>query len=605
MITINLPTWTPIGGLTLVDTSYQVASDINFTPASILDNHLNDTVNLDTYLSPVVVPVNTTYYVRVNRTFSNGSTSGWGAPMAVTNRTANGGMVAYSPVVVHQPVVTVDPTLNDRISNTYTVRTTAFVGVNEAHGYTIFIVEDEIGDIIEYVKTGPGVTTYTFNKGPNLMLGHKYLRFVAIHGTLSGIESPPGEAVYDLTTAEFSLSVGSLTKAPGGDVTVTFTYAQFGNNNTISTLDLTDLNGTPLWSTPIQPGATSAIIPGALLQGDTQYLITATGPSATGAPVSKTIPMDIVPLNNVNYLNKLHVYNRSVSVGNYGPYPTPTEILSTKELFNGKFIEITSGATLGSGALAETYITPNRQYVQGSPYTGLTLVNGVLALHTDFLPNDQAILYRTVNGLTYATLYNMDFYNNAVTPVGNSLTMPSTYLDTSVHVVANNRIYSGQHVAGKVSVTDITPLGLVPVPTADIALPTGASSVACLLKGQGNTLLYIANYGTVIKSIDLDTNTVTDKFVVPMSFRGRTLRAAELLNGDYVIWKPIRTEVVGVSQTDTVLELLYIDNTNSTMTMITPYTNRLGNIVVSVLRNSGELLLIENYAGNVNTLVFQ
>jgi len=65
MITIKIKLWPNVGPLTHTATDYQVSSNINFT--NILDSHLNDAVNLTVYYSQVIIPANTTYYVRVRR----------------------------------------------------------------------------------------------------------------------------------------------------------------------------------------------------------------------------------------------------------------------------------------------------------------------------------------------------------------------------------------------------------------------------------------------------------------------------------------------------------------------------------------------------------
>jgi len=601
MITIELPKWVPIGGLTLVSTSYQVAADIGFT--NIVDNHPNDTVNLNTYFSPVVVPAGATYYARVNRAFSDGSTSGWGQPMPITNNTANGGVIAYTPIVVHQPVVSVDAALNDRLFTSYTVSTSNFVGVNEAHGYTVWMVEDDQGKLIEYVKSNTALTSMAFNKRPNMHLGTKYIKVSAVHGTLSGIESPAGSVTYDLSTADFSLSVPNPEGSPGINLIVTLHYPPLGGVNTvINNLELQDANEAVVWSTPVAAGATSVTVPGDLLLDDTQYFIVAHGPDVAGGIASKMIPFKAMSRNNVIRLNPAHVYKKTIRSVGYGIYTGSTGRLVTSELFNGKFLD-----NAGAGVV-ETSITPAGEFVLGTkPYNGLSLVPTAHALVLHNLSGDRAIIAHN-NNATPGTLYNMykvDFYNNKLVPTGGTLNAPVSILDNNAMVINGESV---MYVAGTghVSVIDITAVGLVASAVNNIPYPTGVTTLATMCRGQGNTLLVIPTGGINVMSLDLNNHTYVDKHVLPVSFRNRTLCQRELINGDVVIWKPLVTENVnGVSVTDTTLEMLYIDNKNGTMQTIVPYTGRTNSIQVSVLRSSGELLLIDVGQNTPNVLVFE
>ena len=594
MLTIKIPVWVPIGGLTHTATSYQVATDVNFT--NIIDNHLDDTVNLSVYYSPVIVPANTTYYVRVNRKFSDGSTSGWGDIMPAVSDSANGGVITYQPIIVHRPIVSVDSaTLMDQTSTTYTISTSKFVGVNEAHGYTIWMVTDDQNKVIEYSKSTTNLTSITLTKKPNMLLGTKYLRFTAIHGTLTKIESPIGEFVQDLSLADFIISIPNTIQSAGINVDVSISYPAGGTNNTINNIELRDTNDNVLWTTSVAANATSIVIPGGLLIEGTQYLIVATGPNdVSGIAVHKTIPLNIARAYNVLSIDYGFIYRQTIDTLKYGRYPGISNI-TTEELTSGKTLAVSNGNVYN------TDINPDRTFTIGNiPYNGLSGGDGLSLLRT---MHNIGVVHNVINTTTYAKAVHLDIANNSIQYITSVMANDDHVLDRNAVVIIADKVYTYSTSNGLEEHT-ITTAGVVS--SKSLTLPNGVTDIATIAVGSGNSLLVVPVGGTTIESYDIATNTYSTIYTLPTVFRNRTLKQSRLINGDVLIWKPIRSEVVnGSTVTDTDLDMLYIDNRLGTATHIVPITNRTYDLQGSILRDSGELLLITDAANGANVLAFE
>lgn len=598
MISIKIRDWVIIGGVAHTQTSYQVGANIAFT--NIVDNHPNDGVNINNYYSPVVVPVGATYYVRVMRHFSNGTTSGWGEPMAVTNEQANGGVIVHDDIVVYRPVVTVDlNSLVDPNSVSYTINTSDFVAVNDGHGYTVWIVLNDKNEIIEYVKSTTNLTSITFTKNINTFLNTSRVRIVVIYGTNTGIESPPGESIKNITNVNFSISTVNKVHAPSMDLKVTLHKTPNAANNVISKIVLKDINGSGLIDLPVAATDTSTIIPGVMFAPETQYLVVAYGVPADEQH-TYTVPVDVSVANALDKLNLTHTYTRVI---------TPPELiqrmggpvdLGSEDLFNNKFL-------VGSnGTVVPMVMNANGSVSNAGPAIGginLGTAANTQSIYIRPMSNDRLLVDYQVGSGSRTTIYSVDYYRNvanvlATTPHGgNALgrnnglvfdTQDSWYYVRTTGLSLNRNIYN----AGSI-VNTIMPL------------PKGVTKPGLVTKGQGHNLLLFATDANDIYLFDTVNHTYKKQYLLPLTFRGRTLKQQELINGDVLVWKPLRVETVnGVRHADTTLEMLYIDNRNNIITTITPLNLRTYNLRGSILTNSGEVLLISDEVNKGNVYKF-
>jgi len=598
MITIKIRDWVPIGGVTHISTTYQVATDINFT--NLVDNNQQDTANISAYYSQVVVPVNATYFVRVMRYFSNNTNSGWGDPIAVSNSQVNAGVLTYEPVMVYAPVVAVDNNeLLDPASTTYTITTNAFIGRSEGHGYTIWAVLNDNNEVIEYVKSTVKLTSITFNKGVTKFLNTKFIRIIVIHGTLTNIESGPSEITKTIAEANFKIATSSDVHSPGVNLLVDIIRSPTGINSDVTKVALQDLNGIVLWEQVISSGVNSITVPGLLFAEETQYLLVAYGNPADSRH-SYVIPVRVRAAAVLDKIDRSYVYRKTVTRDNLGNRFPRNTTFGLRESYNSKVI------TPSPNRLRHTTMNADGSYTAlSNAISGIYLPpTGDNVAYVRPISNDRLLLDYGYGGTVRTTIYNVDYYNNSATIDATAvISSNSIAVNNGIVFTDNNEFYIARDNSTTLSKYVIVGSALN---KANIPLPTTMSKLAVVTKGAGTSLLLFGRDANKVSSYDIDTGTYSDTHTIPVEFRGRTLKQEKLVNGDVIIWKPIRVETVnGTVMTDTVLDMLYIDNANSVMTHIVPATGINFNTRGSILTNSGKVLLITDAPSGTNVLVFE
>lgn len=601
MITIKIRDWVTIGGVTHIATDYQVASDPSFT--NILDNHPNDAQNLTVYYSPVVIPLNATYYIRSRRRFSNNTIGSWGDTVAITNTQNNGGVIAYTKIKVNQPIVTVDKvSLSDHAVGTYTVTTSQFNGVGEGHGYTIWSVLNDKNEVIEYVKTTTGLTSITFNKfnanGTHRLAGTKHIRVIAIHGTLTNIESSPGETTINLSTANFTLSTVNKIVQSGVNLTVSVNSIPNTLNNQASKIDLTDINGNVIYTAPVLPNTSSVVIPGSELLPGMNYELVGYGVPAT-IDNRYTLAIETQPSIIVGMDRPTYTYTKTIKRdANLGVYPKQGSV---------RGVSLDNGTTITSilGGLGKVYQNQDGTYTYGGRFTnaGFTAANSS-SIYLRMLDNNRMLCSGLANGANKSTLYvfNIDYYNNTET-TSVAFTVNGDSLGSNNGVVFTTpNVFYGAHHNGILRRYEITSTSIL---WKDIPLPTGAGALATITKDVGGNILVYCKNSSVIYSYNPTTAIYTKKYTLPLVFRGRALKQEELVNGDALVWNFFNTEVVnGVSVTDAVIELLYVDNKNGTVTHIPSIARGNYNINGSIVTQDGKVLLLTTETTGSNIIVF-
>jgi len=597
MITIKIRDWAVIGGITQVATSYQVAADSGFT--NIVDDNPVDATNITAYYSPAIVPLNATYYVRVMRHFSDNTNSGWGEVLAVTNTQPNGGLLAYDPIKVYQPVVIADPTILDINSTTYTLTSSQFVGVNEGHGYTVWVVLNDRGDVLEFAKSTIDLTSITFPKVLTKFLDTKYIKVLAIHGTLTGIESPAGVVTKNISNVGFNMSIPADNHAAGMDLYVTLNPTPNVANNVISKLVLKDVNGTELWTQPVINGVVDITVPGTLFIEDTQYLLSAYGIPADAAH-TYTIGVFVRPAATLDRIDRSYKYSKTLRAGTSVEVSPVNTSFVTTELFNSKILLPVNGGIAHSIMNQDgSFSTPI------TPITGIAIgTTGTNSCLLRMLSKNRLLLdYATVGGSS-TTIYNLDYYNNiavvssTLVNTGNDLGQNGGIVFTSENTYYTARVGDTSIYVNNILTNSIT--------TTAIPLPINETAVVLITKDQNNNLLVFCKDASVVYRYDIDTGVYTDKYTLPLTFRGRTLKQQLLVNGDVLIWKPINTETVnGSPVSDTNIDMFYIDNVNSVVTTFIGITGVSYDIPSIILDNSGKLTLVTSAATGSNVVTFE
>ena len=599
MITIKLSPWVTIGGITHTATSYQVASDILFT--NLLDDVVDDVNNLVIYHSPVVVPQGVTYYARSRRLLSDGSYTNWSDAMPVTAITGQSGVTASNPVVVYQPTVYANGADITAITNgnTLNITSSAFAGENDGHGYTIWIVADQNGDIINYLKSSVDLTSVTFPVDQIRWETVKEAHITVIHGTNTGIESKPGNLVLELSLANFTLTTTRGVFSPGVDVNVTINPIPTLPYNEPVMMSLYDINGTELWSVPINPGTTNVTVPGSFLLANTQYILR--GYAVAGdVKYAYAIPLDIVGETAPSVIRSEHVYVRKLTKQSAAlRYPHDTTFC-TEEVYGGKmYTPLLGGLTAVTLAQdGNSYITGNR--ILGT-YINPTINTKVLAIP---IPGDRMLVeYTSTGGTTVSRIYNIDYYTNTAT-------VQSLFWRTGSRIADNNAIvlatdgsyYLGRRGKATIDKYDIT----TNVTASNVALPSGVNNIELLCRDMGSSILTFHKGVPDIYSYNVTNDTYTPKYTMPLTFRDRSLMQVRLVNGDVLIWKPIVTETVnGASVTDTIFEFIYIDNIHGSLDHVVTAVPRSTNVTSVVSRNDGTVLLIDDSVSGANVYTFE
>lgn len=596
MIAIKIRPWSPIGGVTHSATSYQVSTNIGFT--NIVDNNIDDAVNLNVYYSPISIPVGVTYYVRFERKFSDATSSGYSDPIAVTNNPMDPGVLTYEPVKVYKPIVSVDHAeLNDPIAANINISSSDFVGVNEGHGYTIWMILNDKNEVLAYDKSEVDLTSKAFARNPDFFLGTKYLKFLVIHGTLTNVESSIGELIVDLTKVNFSLSLTSDVHTDGKDLNVYITRTPFVENNELSKIVLKDVNGVDMWETAVYPADTAVIIPGILFTAGMEYLVVGYGIPAT-EDYNYTIPVRVRKELVVTTIDPGYVYSKTIRELGASSVLSHSGKFCTREIYSGKFIIPVDSALKWTIQNADGSFSKLSSIVGVSP--------GAVAIANMFIqeiPGNYLLIDMPTTNGSKLSLYSIDYYNNTIALVTSvSVTWPAVGESGSFIKYNDTTFYAGRDLCTGVHKYTLTGGVLSKI---TMGIPDGETNIRLITEDAGDNMLVFFEDSGVIYSYNFPTETYVEKYTLPLEFRGRTLAQRKLANGDVVVWKPIREETVGGQLvSDVVMDMLYIDNTNNTLEHIVPAGLRDYDIVGSVMTNSGKLLLTTD-AIDANVLVFE
>jgi len=344
------------------------------------------------------------------------------------------------------------------------------------------------------------------------------------------------------------------------------------------------------------------VIPGSIFDAGEQFLVTGYG-IPEDEQHSYTIPIRVRQDAMLNNVDPSYVYKKTLRVASGNSvFPNKSQF-ATREWFNGRILTPYQGKLRYISVNADSSFSLANQLINNISLTALANANMVvIPLANDRIMVDYA---KTAAGITSRTdIYNINYFNETATLLRGINNADHTLGSTNSYVLLDtNRVIVGRLKASSLVDTD---LSAIPIGKTLISLPTNEKTVELITKDIGNSILVFCTNAVNIYSYSLDTGTYIVKYPLPVAFRGRRLKQQLLTNGDVVVWKPLRTEIVGgVSVSDTVVDMLYIDNTNSTCTHITPIGGRTSNILGSVLNNDGSLFLISNNITGPNTLVFE
>lgn len=190
MILAKLSAWKSINGLEHIATTWEIASDIEFK--NVLETVENSKSMMMTLYSSIEVPVNTIYYIRAKRHYSNMSVGYWCKPIEVTNHYKKVTNLLYQKEIhIETPYVYVkqEEILNNE---TLTINTSQFECDNDKHYCTSYFIYDENNKLIySKLMDSKNLTSITI-ENKSIYKQNKQLKFAVIFKGESGIESKAG-----------------------------------------------------------------------------------------------------------------------------------------------------------------------------------------------------------------------------------------------------------------------------------------------------------------------------------------------------------------------------------------------------------------------------
>ena len=238
MILVTLKPWQKIEGINHVRTLWEVSDTERFE--NILETLESNTL-LESYFSNIFIPVGSTYYVRATRIFNTGDSSVLDPIPVVNYGSESDSMLLSEDTIIDMPFVYInkEDVLSD---NTYlNVTTSEFRCNSDDHGYTHWIITDGNGDIL-YCNLYDKVNLTSIQILNDYTYKNKTkLNFIAIHGSLSCIESPVGKKVLSLTANyNFEVNNGMGWVEPLKDFKIVFTPIDTNYGTNIFKVELLD-----------------------------------------------------------------------------------------------------------------------------------------------------------------------------------------------------------------------------------------------------------------------------------------------------------------------------------------------------------------------------
>ena len=271
MIWCKLKKWQNISGLSHTSTSWKVCSDIAGT--RILKQWDKSNM-LDFFFWDVELPPDVIYYVFSKRHFSSNTSNAWSNPMPVMNQSVEYSNILYqddTEIEAPSIFVNVDEILKEDASN-FPFRVSKFRSNNDKHKYTSFLILDQNDNILysrmleEENKEGILVPSdYKFTIA-------KQLKFIAIQGGMSGLESPIGKKYIEIGVAHNFEILTALSNIPARqDLTVKFSKIDQSRDLGVIQVDLLDYSTDTVVEFLSLSTANEVKIPWYLLQENNKY----------------------------------------------------------------------------------------------------------------------------------------------------------------------------------------------------------------------------------------------------------------------------------------------------------------------------------------------
>ena len=263
--------------VTLISTDWQVATDISFSPDSIVEETLGDTVNTTTKMYPTVLDPGKKYYARCRMLLSTGYTA-WGNIDVFTPEDVDDSDLALDiPTVVMHPTITTnsDPANHARFGITISVSGFSVVGNSDLESVT-YIIETIDGEHVwssidnSFNKESIDVLGYILKPDTGYVIK---AQFKSTTGDYSQLASLP-IVTESQGRNRVLTNLYSMTPSSNNDITI----AQIvGAKRVTYTLYSMSDKAEQIWTATKSSGDIyNAVLPSGLLKDNNKYLLSVT-----------------------------------------------------------------------------------------------------------------------------------------------------------------------------------------------------------------------------------------------------------------------------------------------------------------------------------------
>ena len=266
------------GNVTLISTDWQVATDMSFSPESMVEETLGDTVDTIVKMYPTILDPDIKYYARCRMLLSVGGYTAWGNIDIFTPDDVDDSDVALDiPTVVMHPTITTNsnPTNHARFDITISVSGFSVIGNSdlESVSYLIETVDGQhVWSSIDNIFHTDSITVTGHILKPDTAYVIK-AQFKSTTGDYSQLASLPIVTESQGRNAVLT-NLYSMTPGSSNDITI----AGILGANTITYTLYSMIGGThQLWTTTKSSGDIyNAVLPSGLLKDNDKYLLEVT-----------------------------------------------------------------------------------------------------------------------------------------------------------------------------------------------------------------------------------------------------------------------------------------------------------------------------------------
>lgn len=592
MITLKLKPWVVIGNIEHVGTSWRVGTDEGMT--NILDELTNDTNHLIYYLSPVVVPVGTKYWITAKRHFKNSedgttSESDWLLPKPVVNTDNESALFTYKKINIEKPMIYVNKKdLIDDTLDTFTIKTSSFRGIGDGHFATHWIIRDAFETVLyDSLYDTNNLESIIINKSDISITDKNVITISAIHLTPSGIESPVGEVKISLFKTNFEIISNMDRVFPFTDYVVKFKKINDELEIGISKVVLMHMLETERrWEIDITTEVDSITIPGDLLEPNSKYLL-----DVYSAGYTEDVAIKRKELSTLGEIVSEHMdisfeYSKELTYSLDSADPLLPRGISTMEIYNSIVPVCNENEIFLNKAIFNRKI--NKLVPTVNRFNGVSLLNN---------NNENIFIKFTVNNKIVIDTVNDDgkavFLIYDYNPYKETSMLEHTMVrdDETISLGKSNAI-----VFLSTTLFNYVPVGTntikqVNISTEEITtlatIPTLVSGGTLLTNIGRNRLFTYTGVGKIGYSFNLDDSTFIESMSIPTKFRGRELKSSQLVNGDSIIYR------IDNNEADIDNNILYYDYANGVLEELNINTGGKISLSSVIEISTGKLLLID------------